>query len=243
MRHQPSCLDSLRHQNPLGAVMAYLDGTARYRTEVGSGRPRINLVSGLLLLVASLASPVVAAANDPYPASISPPPSYLDLPTTLVVDDRPRPTSVAQWAMHRHPQHELRHIRAKRQDDEDEDKDEERSTRTAPDRTTSTSDDKRETETSNKDENENEEEDDDDDQDSFTTFTVSLRPSPTATEDPEDSPLPSAFDGTPSSEFQGQDEDDSCPSFLNSILSNQTYLDCYPLSMMFFVGNPFLPHK
>lgn len=141
----------------------------------------------------------------------------------------------------------------KRQDDQDEE-DEGESSRTTTGRATSTADDERETETANEDEdedggsdNEEEEGDDDndrptqvlsDDLDSLTTFTVSLAPSPTVTEDPEDSPLPSAFDTTLSSEFQGQGEDDSCPSFMTSLLNSQAYLDCYPLSMMFWVRCP-----
>lgn len=208
------------------------------------GRLRVHLLSGLLVLVAGFAAPALALEdNGLYPASITPSPSQLELPSTLVVDEQPPPTSVAHWAPHRHRQQELRRLRVKRQTD---DEDEEESTQSTTRRATGTTDEGRETETATEDEDEDSSTSSrsnserstqtvSDDLDSLTTFTVSLAPSPTVTDNPEDSPLPSAFDRTPRTEFQGQGQDDSCPSFMGSLLDSQTYLDCYPLSMMFWV--------
>lgn len=228
--------------------MAYQDGTAVYPVEVRPrGRLRVHLLSGLFILVAGLAAPSVALENNGvHPAGItpSPSPSQLDLPSTLVVEQQPPPTGEAHWAPHRHRQQELRRLRVKRQTD---DEDEEESTQSTTRRATSTTDEERETGTATEDEegdsstssrgnnSERSTQTVSDDLDSLTTFTVSLAPSPTVTDNPEDSPLPSAFDRTPRSEFQGQGQDDSCPNFMSSLLDSQTYLDCYPLSMMFWV--------
>lgn len=233
-------------------IMAHQNETSACAAEVRPGRPRAYLSLGLLALVALLVSPTVALdlQNEPYPAQITPPPR-LDLPATLVVDERPPPRTAALWigSLSSNRQQELR-LRAKRQDDEDEDKssqteeEESRTTTESEDRTSSAAE---EEETGNGDGDEgegNEDEETDppptktlsEDLDSFTTFTVSFAPSST-TSNPEDTPLPSAFDNTPKSEFRGQGEDDSCPNFMDSLLKSQTYLDCYPLSMMIQVGN------
>jgi len=190
--------------------------------------------------------------RDDYPAQITPPPS-LDLPATLVLDDKAPYTTAAPWvgSLASKQVQELR-LRARRKDgsneDEDEDADETSQTEDEDEESSTTADDEDRTssaaedeETSDGDGDEGEDEDEDrdppptktlsDDLDSLTTFTVSLTPSST-TSNPEDTPLPSAFDNTPKSEFRGQGEDDSCPDFMESLLSSQTYLDCYPLSMM-----------
>lgn len=213
--------------------MAPLYKTRTRPVEARLCRKRISFVLGLLAVTAGLASPVLALDDQPYPAQITPPPSHLDLPTTLVVDEQVPPTNVAQWraSLYVNRNEELR-LRAKRQDDEDEE--ESTTTTRSTDRTTTTTD---ETETGTGDGDEEEDgprstQTISEDLDSLTTFTVSLAPSPTASGSPEDSPLPIAFDDTPKSEFQGQGEDDSCPNFMQNLLNSQTYLDCYPLSTM-----------
>lgn len=55
------------------------------------------------------------------------------------------------------------------------------------------------------------------------------------------SPLPSPFDDSGPSLFQGADADDKCPKFMAALLSNPTFKSCYPLSMLLQVrlhGSP-----
>lgn len=55
------------------------------------------------------------------------------------------------------------------------------------------------------------------------------------------SPLPSPFDDTPSSAFQSPGASDACPRFMSSLLANESFKSCYPLSMMLQVRAPPSP--
>ncbi|KAJ2901033.1 uncharacterized protein MKZ38_002159 [Zalerion maritima] len=46
------------------------------------------------------------------------------------------------------------------------------------------------------------------------------------------SPLPSPFDGNLAANFQGNDGNGACPSFINSFLTNSTFKACYPFSLL-----------
>lgn len=67
-----------------------------------------------------------------------------------------------------------------------------------------------------------------------TVLTISVtKPASEATSTSE--PLPSAWDGTLSTDFTSEPES-NCPSFLRGVLSNPTFDQCYPLSMMLQVS-------
>lgn len=73
----------------------------------------------------------------------------------------------------------------------------------------------------------------------MTTDSLSAAPSTTTTAtqaDSSESPLPVPFDNTPTSDFSTRGGDDSCPRFINNLLSSKTFGDCYPLSMMVMVS-------
>ncbi|KAF4124232.1 hypothetical protein GMORB2_5948 [Geosmithia morbida] len=57
------------------------------------------------------------------------------------------------------------------------------------------------------------------------------------------SPLPVPFDMTPTSAFRLSDGDDTCPDFVSSLLRNETFANCYPLSMMVFSSQSFFNAK
>lgn len=66
------------------------------------------------------------------------------------------------------------------------------------------------------------------------TLTLSVTKSKATGEDaePTESSLPVAFDGVIASEFKTEDEDDSCPNFIEGLLASKEFQRCYPLSMM-----------
>ena len=45
-------------------------------------------------------------------------------------------------------------------------------------------------------------------------------------------PLPSAFDGSSTTDFQSGGSTDSCPTFMKNLLDSPDFQACYPLSMM-----------
>ena len=203
-----------------------------------------------IVVALALSMPARAMANEldnhqPYPAQITKPAELDDIPGRLLVDDHVGITSVVNWALPWNGDKELR-MRHKRKDDEetseDETTDDDRSTKTKDGVSgTKTKDEDAETNTSSS----GDDEEDEDDQrptktisenlDDLSTLTVSLAPSSTPTED-SDAPLPSAFDGAVTSDFKSADGDESCPDFINSLLSSPTFKECYPLSMMLQVS-------
>jgi hypothetical protein len=209
------------------------------------------LASCLLAAVAVLGSPV-RAWDEPYPAEITPPASVVILPTTLVIDDSFPMTKGAKWPKFWHDEQELRLRKERQADDENEEESTEVSTNTksqSPTRTAQGNEEGTATAHGN-DEGEDEDEDapqttptptedegeDEDEDNGTTTLTVSLTPS-TTDPIPSNSPLPSPFDDTLVSEFNVAGGDDSCPNFMNVLLNDATFKDCYPLSMMFRVSS------
>ncbi|KAI0128529.1 hypothetical protein BJ170DRAFT_594368 [Xylariales sp. AK1849] len=71
--------------------------------------------------------------------------------------------------------------------------------------------------------------------DTETTTTIEIQVS-TATATPTSivvaSPLPSPFDSVLASNFTGDDGNGACPAFINSMLTNSTFKQCYPFSML-----------
>ena len=49
---------------------------------------------------------------------------------------------------------------------------------------------------------------------------------------PPPSPLPSPFDMSMGSNFTGNNGNGACPAFINSFLTNPTFRECYPFSML-----------
>lgn len=73
-------------------------------------------------------------------------------------------------------------------------------------------------------------------EDSGTTTTVEI-PAPTATQKTTStslapSPLPSPFDSSLASNFTGSNGNGACPAFINSFLTNPTFKECYPVSLL-----------
>lgn len=62
------------------------------------------------------------------------------------------------------------------------------------------------------------------------TTTVSI-PVPSTTT-LSTSPLPSPFDSSLASNFTGNDGNGACPAFINSFLTNPTFKQCYPISLL-----------
>ncbi|KAK7739627.1 hypothetical protein SLS62_011245 [Diatrype stigma] len=60
------------------------------------------------------------------------------------------------------------------------------------------------------------------------TSTIAI---PVHTTTPAASPLPSPFDGALAANFSG-DNDGACPKFINSFLSDATFKQCYPFSLL-----------
>lgn len=73
-----------------------------------------------------------------------------------------------------------------------------------------------------------------------TTFSISFKtsePSATSSTTVSASPLPSILDSLPSDFSPGPNgEPPPCPVFINSFLSDPTFKECYPLSMLLDVS-------
>lgn len=167
----------------------------------------------------------VLAQDGILPPEITPPASLDAAAAELVVDTR-IPTWTEKAAL---PQllEEGQELRRRQKDDEDDKK-----TSSDSDDTKTKGDDDKATKTKS-------------DKSTKATKTVSesasgplttVSETATSTAPAENSPLPSAFDMTPSSDFKSEGEDDSCPSFVSNLLASSTYKDCYPLSMMMQVS-------
>ncbi|OIW33374.1 hypothetical protein CONLIGDRAFT_560984, partial [Coniochaeta ligniaria NRRL 30616] len=64
-----------------------------------------------------------------------------------------------------------------------------------------------------------------------TTVRIAVSTKSTTTVVPS-SPLPSPLDGSISSNFSSSSGTNSCPAFLNSFLTNPTFKQCYPFSLL-----------
>jgi hypothetical protein len=195
-----------------------------------------------LALFATLSAPVQAIENQ-QPAQITEAAVLPDMPSTLVVDESFNTVTDGHIMKSHAEELRLRHRyihRQKRQKDADEDSDDAK------------------TDKGSKSATQGEDEDEDDDDKTTrrriseptktgdeTDKTASSTASASSTDEAETSsvPLPVPFDGTPSSEFNTLEGDNSCPSFMSSLLNSETFNDCYPLSMMVTKSASFFKAK
>lgn len=212
--------------------------------------PRAHLAFSVFALFAALGS-TARSLQEPYPAQITPLAELPDLPSSLVVDESAPVSAPAEVDVNMDSVHELRmrhqHLHRRQNDDDDDSGDKKSGTKEEADKT-KTADGERETGSSANDKDGDKEKSSiaptktlSEDLDDIATRSLSVAPSssPTESEEPdEDTPLPQPFDGTPTSDFVSTGGDESCPNYISALLNSETFKDCYPLSMMIFVGTP-----
>lgn len=223
------------------------------------GRAHVR-VCCLLLLAAFSAQ--IDGRHIPFPRHDLPATSTAVPAATLLVDNSPAPSPTAFFE--RQPDLRLR-ARAKKEEEEEEEEDEDdNSGKGKGEDKEEDEEEDQEKESASTTRSKSAAKDDDDDKDSETatksskthkgavvkststggpTSTTGLAQDEDDKDVDDDTPLPAPFDHARSSDFKTTDGDDTCPRFINSLLANPSFRNCYPISMMVETSNGLFDAK